>query len=170
MKRINLLQPIFGLFFACTFGAAFLIFTEIGQPSLLKFTGGSDCCDRCSNFLYDSDQPILALSAAVAFLCCFFVGGKILSLRYSAKIIGLCWLSFQIYTVWTAWHLLLRTPCTALYSPGPVFIIGIFVVIIVLLIESSIWAGFCIIPILLLSLIRKLLTKAETIEISLKDS
>lgn len=159
------------LLFAVIFGTGFLILTEIGQPSLIVLTGGrDDCCARCSDFLYDNAQPILALSAAVAFFSHFFIGGKILGFRYIAKVIGVCWLSFQIFAVWTAAHLWLRTECTALYSPGPIFIIGVFVVAIVLLVESAIWAGICAVPILLLGLVRKLVAPEEVTAISLKDS
>jgi hypothetical protein len=54
---------------AALFGAAFWRMLESVQPLLLTpLYGYEDCCERCKNILYDHAQPLLAVSAAIAFL------------------------------------------------------------------------------------------------------
>lgn len=155
---------------AAAFGTAFWFFTEIGQPSLVTFTGGrTDCCERCTNLLFDNAQPVLAFCAGLAFIACLYIGGKVLGLRHIAKTVLASWLSFQVFSLWTAWHLFYRTECTALYSPGPIKSIGVFFVGLVLLVESSVWAGICLVPVLLIGVVRKFIEKEETIKVSLLD-
>lgn len=169
MKHISWRKLVFRVAAAGVFAAAFLAFTEIGRGSLAAFTGGrSDCCERCRAYLFDTAQPVLAICAAISFFIYSFLESKTAGVKYFAKTIGVCWVSFQVYTAWTAWHLLMRTPCTALYSPGPLLIVGVFFVVAVLLIESTVWAALCALPIVLISIVRKLVAREETLEFSLK--
>ena len=169
MKKADFLILFSRFVTALIFGGAFYVFTEIGQPSLMQFTGGKDCCERCSNFLFDAAQPTLVFSAFAAFLLYNLFGEKTLSFINSLKTAAFCILAFQIYTVWLGWHLLLRTPCTALYSPGQLIIVGIFFLVRNVLIESLVWASFCAIPMLTLNLIWHLLSKKSLTEISLNN-
>ncbi|MBS1797171.1 MAG: hypothetical protein JSS81_25310 [Acidobacteria bacterium] len=166
-KRIGLIGILGRLLGGVLYGAAFLWFTETFRSALLGWTGGADCCARCSNFLYDQDQPVLAAAAAVAFIWQSFIGGRILSFRYALKFAAAGWLSFQIYTVWKAWHLALHTPCTALYSMGPMPLMNLILVPIVLLIQASFWAAAAALPSALVSLGRGLVQTSRPREASL---
>jgi len=168
MNRIPLQKLTTRAIAACLFGAAFWLMTVIGQGQLSSFTGGSDCCQRCTDFLYHSAQPILTFCAAAAFFCQSFIpttAGRAKRLALKGVV---CWLCFQVFSVWTAWHLLHRTPCTALYSPGPVFLIGAAVVLVVLLIESTVWMLICGLMILVIEGIKAAIRREDHFSLSIR--
>ena len=154
---------------ACIFGAAFWLLTELGESRLSVLTGGqSDCCQRCSEFLYHAAQPVLAFCAAAAFFSQSPFEGTASRFKRIVKTFFLTWVCFQMYSAWTAWHLYRRTPCTALYSPGHAFVFGVVFVGIFLLIESSIWTLLCGVLILLIKALKSVLRKEDPLSLSLK--
>lgn len=153
-RNFSLERMLFQLGAAILFGILFWNFTEFFQPQLLWITDGGSCCERCANILYDSHQFSLALSAGTAFFWQFFIDGKVL--KRILKIFLACWLSFQIYSAWTAWNVLQRNECTALYSPGPIgFVPAMIFGGVILLIESGMWASLSFLPMLLVNLLGK---------------
>jgi uncharacterized membrane protein len=168
MNSNQLLRWTGRLLSAIIFGAAFWLLTELSRDSLSGFTGGSSCCQRCTDFLYHSAQPVLALCAGAAFFCQSFISstrGRLKQIVFKSVV---CWLCFQIFSGWTAWHLLHRTPCTALYSPGPILPIGAVVVVVVLLIESTVWMSICALMILPVEVVKAMLRRDEAITLSIK--
>jgi hypothetical protein len=168
MTRIQPIRVLPKIIAAAVFGAVFWLLTALGQPQLTTFTGGSGCCQRCSDFLYHSAQPVLVICAMGAFFCQSLVMVSDRRLRSFVKKAAICWLCFQGFSLWTAWHLLHRTPCTALYSPGPIFLIGAIVVVVVLLIESTVWSLICSAMIGIVEGLKLALRKEEPANLSLK--
>ena len=113
MNRTQPIRLLLKILAAAVFGAVFWLLTVVGQPQLSTFTGGSDCCQRCSDFLYHSAQPILVFCAAAAFFCQSLVSITERRLSSFLKKGAICWLCLQVFSFWTAWHFLRRTPCTA---------------------------------------------------------
>jgi len=167
-KTTQLRRLLFSSVVACIFGAAFWLLTELGQAKLTGLTGGDGCCQRCTDFLYNSAQPVLAFCAGAAYFCQSLVSSPKGRLKRAALKGALCWLCFQIFSAWTVWHLFHRTPCTALYSPGHVFVFGPVVVMLVLLIESSIWMAICALMILTIEGIKAALRKEDEINLSIR--
>ncbi len=145
---------------ASLFGAAFWLFQEAVQAGAAAMLYGcGDGCERCANILYDRAQIICAVSAALAALCWSHL--KVSGFKGIIKTLFVCWLSFQTFSIWTAWHLLQRSPCTALYSPGPVGSAGYLVVGMALLFQSLYWALMCALALLVFNVIRRWLSSRE---------
>jgi hypothetical protein len=149
-------------------GAVFFVLEEIFQSWLA--TSRFACCDRCSNYLYDRSQPVLALCASVA--CLFYLRKTMLvvsRIRYLLSTIIFSWISFLGYFLFMGISIFYRTECTALYSPGPGFmhslVIGGPIVGIVLLIETTLWALSCMILLLVLGGIVKSVWRADSINV-----
>jgi len=168
MKGKELTKWLVRIIATPVFGVAFWSVTVLGQANLTAFTGGSDCCQRCTDFLYHSAQPVLVICAMAAFFCQSLVVVRDRRLMSFVKKGAICWLCFQGFSFWTAWHLLHRTPCTALYSPGPIFLIGAIVVVVVLFIESSVWSLICSVMIGIVEGLKLALRKEEPANLSLK--
>jgi len=102
----------------------------------------------CENVLYDVAQPAIALCAGLA--CLLYkrrlkagqTGVKRLALAYAWS-----WLALFGFIARMAVYVLRFSPCSALYSPGPVrHMLGVGAYLLggaLLLIESSIWAIPC---------------------------
>lgn len=168
MNKTYIRQWTLKIIAACIFGAAFFGLTVLGQEKLTGLTGGDSCCQRCTDFLYHSAQPMLAFCAGAAFFCQSLFSETAGRLKRFAIRGAVCWLCFQTFSVWTAWHLLYRTPCTALYSPGHVLVFAPVVVVLVLLIESSIWMAICTPMILIVEGIKAALRKEDEVNLSIR--
>jgi hypothetical protein len=141
---------------AAVFGAAFWLFQEAVQArAATMLYGCGDGCERCANILYDRAQIICAVSAALAAL--WWSHLKVSGFKGIIKTLLVCGLSFQTFSIWTAWHLSQRSPCTALYSPGPIGSAGYVVVGLVLLFQSLYWAIMCALALLVFNAIRRAL-------------
>ena len=149
------------------FGVLFFILAEVCQGLLIAAT--SSCCERCSNYLYDRSQPVLALCAALA--CLFYIRRAIFSvslIKYLLLTIIYSVVSFMGYFVFMGISIFERTECTALYSPGPGFmhsvVIGGPIVGIVVSLETVFWALSCTILILILGGIVKSVRRAGSVD------
>jgi len=139
-------------------GLIFYYFQDLIQSAITSADNGTV---RCRNILYDRGQPIRAICAGLA---CFLYARKISSARgYNKRLFVDAFLysglSFFFYFVWLSKYIITRSECSALYSPGPIGILGFPIVGIVLLFEWSLWALACSIMVLLL--IRPFFDKSE---------
>ncbi len=160
MKSTQAQRIFMGIVAACVFGAAFWWFQELVQAGAAHtLYGCGDGCERCANILYDRAQMVSAASAALAALWWSFLNVR--GFKGIIKTFFVCWLSFQAFSIWTAWHLFERSECTALYSPGPVGVAGYPVVGLVLLYQSAYWAIQCALALLVCNVIRRWLSSRE---------
>jgi hypothetical protein len=160
MEETEAKRILTGVVGACLFGAAFWWFQELVQTNAAKaLYGCGDGCERCANILYDRAQLVSVASAALAALWFSFLNAR--GFRGIIKTFFVCWLSFQAFSIWTAWHLFERSECTALYSPGPVGPAGYVVVALVLLYQSAYWAIRCALALLVCNAIRRWLASRE---------
>jgi hypothetical protein len=159
------MQIFLNFIIAILFGGVFWFIQDIGGMKSF-YVSQHACCDRCAAILYDQALPILVVSAGLSFFCQSFFRGDLFSIKRTLKMFLAMWLSFQVYPIWFSNHLLHRTECTALYSPGNVGSIGIVVVIVGLLMETFAWAVFCFLPVLLINIIKSILEEIFNKEVN----
>jgi len=127
------------------FGAVFYLFQEALQ-SLIVSQGSSTT--RCENVLYDVAQPIIAICAGLA---CWLYKRRLAAYQTGLKRVACAyawsWLALLGFVVRMVVYVLQFSPCSALYSPGPVrHMLGVGAYLIggaILVIESSAWAIPC---------------------------
>ena len=130
---------------ALIFGAVFYFLQEALQ-SLIVSPESSTA--RCENVLYDVAQPIIAGCAGLA---CWLYKRHLKAQQSQLKRIAWAytwsWLALLGFAVRMAVYVLQFSPCSALYSPGPVrYMLGVEAYLIggaILVIESSAWAIPC---------------------------
>ena len=119
--KANVRALLTRLFICLCFGALFFAIEEVCQSKFIERDHG--CCERCSNYLYDRAQPVLALCATLAcFLYIWKCPASVSCKRSLRFAIILSATSFLGYFVFIGTNIYLRTECTALYSPGPGFL------------------------------------------------
>ena len=127
------------------FAAAFYFLQEAIQDLIVSpksFTAA------CENVLYDVAQPAIALCAGLA---CWLYKRRLKAHQAGFKKFAWAyvwsWVALLGFVARMAVYVLRFSPCSALYSPGPVrHMLGIGAYLIggaILLIESSIWAIPC---------------------------
>jgi hypothetical protein len=106
---------------------------------------------RCECILDDVSRPMIAICSGAACLLLFRNREKKRSLIKSLLVAYLCsWVCMLGYVIRMAYYIWRHLPCSALYSPGPGFLHSIIfggpLVLMELIIESSLWAFVCAIP------------------------
>ena len=164
--KVNVRVRLTRLLICLGFGALFFAIAEICQSTFVSLEYG--CCERCSNYLFDRAQPVLALCAAVA--CVLYVWKCPASVSFRKSLVSAVIFSaagFLGYFVFTLTSIYLRTECTALYSPGPGFLhsvaIGGPIVAFVVLVECVFWSSICMLLLVMLGAVARVFRPAEPI-------
>jgi hypothetical protein len=164
--KANVRALLARLFICLSFGALFFAIAEVCQATFITLDYG--CCERCSNYLFDRAQPVLAVCAALA--CFLYLWKRPASVSFKKSLRSAVIFSaagFLGYFVFTGTNIYLRTECTALYSPGPGFLhsvaIGGPIVAFVVLIESAFWSSICTLLLLMLGVAVRVFRPAEPI-------
>ncbi len=162
----NVCAVFIRLFICLCFGALFFVIEEVCQSKFIERDHG--CCERCSNYLYDRAQPVLALCATLACFLYIWKCPASVSFKRSLRFaIILSATSFLGYFVFIGTNVYLRTECTALYSPGPGFLhsvaIGGPLVAFVVLIECAFWSAICMVLLLMLRMVSRVFQPPEQI-------
>ncbi len=133
---IQILTVLTKIAFAIIFGALFWWFLESFQPDIVNYK--FSCCERCGNILFEREQPILAFCAGLAFLVSAFL--KVKGWKVILVTIGISFLCFYPYWLFTYWTAHSHQECTALNYPRrglPFF--NEFTMFII----SGFWASLC---------------------------
>jgi hypothetical protein len=154
MKNINNQNALICLPLAVIYGALYWGLLENIQPAIVNQIYNCSYCERCANILYDREQVVLALCAALA-------GAAVGLLRFKGfggvfKTIFVTYLAFQVYSVWTIRSVIFAHECTALHRERIFPVVALVILVINMLLTSAVWAGICAAPLVLFNLVRTL--------------
>jgi hypothetical protein len=132
---------------------------EAIQPEIVNRIYNCDYCERCANILYDREQVMLALCAALACFALGFVKTK--GFGGVFKTFGVTYLAFQVYSVWTIRSVVFSHECTALHRPRIFPLVALFILVVDMLLTTAVWSAICAAPLAVFNLARSIVFSRE---------